>query len=224
MMKHFRCPHCDPHAPGVHCQSVSGLVSHIRRSHQKELERVPGAIEGRTDPKVDVYGMMGIPEELLEGEFENNEEETPKATTVSPSPVMPAHLALSLQSLVAAAPRLAAVAPSPVVPAPVVAPPLVLAPLPSFEWQSGNLAPSAVLPNIWAGMVNNDALGTAPPSFNQDFSPLTPMVSAGFPHVGLQVLQPPPVSDPAFAGIANPGLAAALAKVKAKMQNHAQGR
>lgn len=60
--KHFRCPSCDPKFSGGHCQSLSGLITHMRRSHNEELKRIPGASEGREDPRVEVYGMEGIPE------------------------------------------------------------------------------------------------------------------------------------------------------------------
>lgn len=63
--KHFRCPICDPKYPGGHCHSLGGLVSHMRRSHNKELTEVPGAMEGRRDPAVEVDGMVGIPPEAL---------------------------------------------------------------------------------------------------------------------------------------------------------------
>jgi len=61
--KHFRCPLCEPRSAGGHCISLAGLFSHVRRSHGKELDKVPGAIEGRENPRVEVYGMTGIPGE-----------------------------------------------------------------------------------------------------------------------------------------------------------------
>lgn len=46
--------------------SLSGLVSHVRRSHRQELKEVPGAIEGRTSLSVEVSAMNGIPQEALD--------------------------------------------------------------------------------------------------------------------------------------------------------------
>uniref|UniRef100_A0A7R9ZV90 BED-type domain-containing protein n=1 Tax=Pyrodinium bahamense TaxID=73915 RepID=A0A7R9ZV90_9DINO len=73
--KHFRCPHCDPKSPGGHCRSLSGLIAHVRRSHGREVTEVPGAIEGRQDVSVEVYGMSGIPGEEAEEEQPQNEVE-----------------------------------------------------------------------------------------------------------------------------------------------------
>ncbi|CAK0908914.1 unnamed protein product [Prorocentrum cordatum] len=58
--KHFRCTLCGPASPFKFCQSVSGLLAHVRRSHKMELTKVPGAVEGRDDVKVDVFAMRGI--------------------------------------------------------------------------------------------------------------------------------------------------------------------
>mmetsp|Transcript_71951 Transcript_71951/g.113681 ORF Transcript_71951/g.113681 Transcript_71951/m.113681 type:complete len:189 (+) Transcript_71951:170-736(+) len=64
--KHFLCRLCDPKAYGRNCLSLSGLVSHVRRSHRQELKEVPGAIEGRTSLSVEVSAMQGIPQEALD--------------------------------------------------------------------------------------------------------------------------------------------------------------
>mmetsp|Transcript_77128 Transcript_77128/g.195811 ORF Transcript_77128/g.195811 Transcript_77128/m.195811 type:complete len:301 (-) Transcript_77128:102-1004(-) len=65
--KHFRCPLCEPRSSGGHCQALGGLFSHIRRSHNRELDKIPGAVAGREDPSVEVYGMTGIPKEFADG-------------------------------------------------------------------------------------------------------------------------------------------------------------
>jgi len=64
--KHFLCRLCDPKAYGRNCLSLSGLVSHVRRSHRTELTEVPGAIEGRTSLDVEVSAMNGIPDDALD--------------------------------------------------------------------------------------------------------------------------------------------------------------
>jgi hypothetical protein len=54
--KHLRCPTC--HKRMV---STSGLVVHALQVHKRTITAVPNAIEGRDDPKVDVFGMQGVP-------------------------------------------------------------------------------------------------------------------------------------------------------------------
>jgi hypothetical protein len=54
--KHLRCPTC--HKRMV---STTGLVVHALQVHKRTITAVPNAIEGRDDPKVDVFGMQGVP-------------------------------------------------------------------------------------------------------------------------------------------------------------------
>merc|ERR1719478_1454777 len=44
---------------------MGGLVSHVRKSHRKEITEVPNAIEGRKSLEVEISAMQGIPEEAL---------------------------------------------------------------------------------------------------------------------------------------------------------------
>jgi len=63
--KHFRCPECDDGAIRGKCESVQGLIVHTLKVHGKTLSRVPNALQGRDNPELNVYGMDGIPEEVL---------------------------------------------------------------------------------------------------------------------------------------------------------------
>lgn len=56
--KHLRCPTC--HKRMV---STSGLVVHALQVHKRTVTSVPNAIEGRDNPKIDVFGMRGIPDD-----------------------------------------------------------------------------------------------------------------------------------------------------------------
>lgn len=53
--KHLKCPTCYKRMV-----STSGLVVHAMQVHKRAVT-VPNAIEGREDPRVDVFGMQGIP-------------------------------------------------------------------------------------------------------------------------------------------------------------------
>lgn len=63
--KHFRCPECDDGAIRGKCESVQGLIVHTLKIHGKALDRVPNAMQGRDNPELNVYGMEGIPLEML---------------------------------------------------------------------------------------------------------------------------------------------------------------
>mmetsp|Transcript_108290 Transcript_108290/g.345835 ORF Transcript_108290/g.345835 Transcript_108290/m.345835 type:complete len:247 (+) Transcript_108290:76-816(+) len=64
--KHFRCHECDASALRGKCESVQGLMIHTLKVHSKTLTKVPNALLGRDNPQLNVYGMEGIPPELLE--------------------------------------------------------------------------------------------------------------------------------------------------------------
>lgn len=83
--KHFACPFCDVGAFGRLCQSLSGLVSHVRRSHRKELDKVPGAMPGRESTETDVYAMNGIPANVLEAANQNNPVDNDEDDAPAPS-------------------------------------------------------------------------------------------------------------------------------------------
>merc|ERR1719356_1253362 len=63
--KHFRCAECDISAVPGKCESVQGLIVHTLKVHGKSLSRVPNALQGRDHPELNVYGMDGIPENVL---------------------------------------------------------------------------------------------------------------------------------------------------------------
>merc|ERR1719433_2184365 len=103
--KHFACPFCDVGAFGRLCQSLSGLIAHARRSHRKDLEKVPGAMKGRESTEVDVYGMSGIPQDALDAFKESlgDDADVGEVTEPPPPAIEPAVAAPAL-----AAPALAA--------------------------------------------------------------------------------------------------------------------
>lgn len=57
--KHFRCPVCNQVK-----QSLKNLNNHYLQIHRTYLPAVPNALEGRTDPNVNIFGLSGIPEDV----------------------------------------------------------------------------------------------------------------------------------------------------------------
>jgi hypothetical protein len=77
--KHLRCPTC--HKRMV---STTGLVVHALQVHKRTITAVPNAVEGRDDPKVDVYGMQGVPsEESMDKQASKRRNKNPGLTVVA---------------------------------------------------------------------------------------------------------------------------------------------
>ena len=58
--RHFKCVSC-----GKRMTTLGALVTHARHVHKEALKSVPNAREGRDDLEVQVYGMDGVPDEIL---------------------------------------------------------------------------------------------------------------------------------------------------------------
>jgi len=102
--KHFRCAECDDGQIRGKCESVQGLIVHTLKVHGKALARVPNAQQGRDNPDQNVYGMDGIPDEMMEAKgFQIRQaiggeesaaqrpkvEEPPRPTNAAPMPGFP---------------------------------------------------------------------------------------------------------------------------------------
>lgn len=58
--KHFKCDKCNRRL-----NTAGGLSVHLQQVHKETLTHVENAIDGREGVEPEVFGMMGIPEELL---------------------------------------------------------------------------------------------------------------------------------------------------------------
>eukprot|EP00405_Crypthecodinium_cohnii_P015051 CAMPEP_0206459828 /NCGR_PEP_ID=MMETSP0324_2-20121206/24402_1 /ASSEMBLY_ACC=CAM_ASM_000836 /TAXON_ID=2866 /ORGANISM="Crypthecodinium cohnii, Strain Seligo" /LENGTH=274 /DNA_ID=CAMNT_0053931441 /DNA_START=69 /DNA_END=893 /DNA_ORIENTATION=- len=83
--RHFRCQECDATAVRGKCESVQGLMIHTLKVHGKSLARVPNAMLGRDRPDLHVYGMDGIPPEVLEEKGMAPQAPAPPPTSSPPS-------------------------------------------------------------------------------------------------------------------------------------------
>ena len=89
---HFKCEECHRKVSGV-----TGLQVHCQTVHRSELERIPGAIEGRESIDVEVYGMAGVPRGFLD-------EMMKKRLRPNPSGLPPGHSAPPFGTAVGAPP------------------------------------------------------------------------------------------------------------------------
>lgn len=58
--KHFKCDRC-----GRRLNTAGGLAVHMNQVHKETLDRVENAIDGRDGLDIEIFGMEGVPEDLL---------------------------------------------------------------------------------------------------------------------------------------------------------------
>lgn len=63
--KHFKC------SCGRRLNTAGGLAVHMQQVHKETLTSVDAAIEGRSRPDVEIFGMEGIPDDLLSTHRQN---------------------------------------------------------------------------------------------------------------------------------------------------------
>lgn len=61
--KHFQCMVGNCHR---RLNTVGGLKVHMQQVHKEELHETPNALEGRKDLNLEIFGMEGVPQELVE--------------------------------------------------------------------------------------------------------------------------------------------------------------
>ncbi|XP_031392445.1 protein SUPPRESSOR OF FRI 4 isoform X1 [Punica granatum] len=89
--KHFKC-----HACHKKLSTASGMAIHVLQVHKESVTKVPNAKPGRDSTEIEIYGMQGIPPDVLAAHYGEDEEETPqklpkvepRATPIAP-PVVP---------------------------------------------------------------------------------------------------------------------------------------
>ncbi|KAJ4881252.1 Protein SUPPRESSOR OF FRI 4 [Raphanus sativus] len=69
--KHFKC-----HACHKKLSTASGMVIHVLQVHKENVTKVPNAKDGRDSTDIEVYGMQGIPPDVLAAHYGEEEEES----------------------------------------------------------------------------------------------------------------------------------------------------
>ncbi|CAM8924504.1 unnamed protein product [Rhodiola kirilowii] len=87
--KHFKCHVCHKKL-----STASGMAIHVLQVHKETVSTVPNAKPGRESTEIDIYGMQGIPPDVLAAHYGEEEEETPsKLTKYDPSSQLPGSMA-----------------------------------------------------------------------------------------------------------------------------------
>ncbi|KNA14002.1 hypothetical protein SOVF_111430 [Spinacia oleracea] len=70
--KHFKCHVCNKKL-----STASGMVIHVLQVHKENVTKVPNAKPEREATDIDIYGMQGIPPDVLAAHYGEQEEDTP---------------------------------------------------------------------------------------------------------------------------------------------------
>lgn len=70
--KHFKCHVCNKKL-----STAGGMVIHVLQVHKETVTKVPNAKAERESTEIEIYGMQGIPQDILTAHYGETEEETP---------------------------------------------------------------------------------------------------------------------------------------------------
>lgn len=85
--KHFKCHVCHKKL-----STAGGMAIHVLQVHKETVSKVPNAKEGRESTDIEIYGMQGIPSDVLAAHYDNdNPSKVSKLEGMGPSypPTMP---------------------------------------------------------------------------------------------------------------------------------------
>ncbi|XP_044497044.1 protein SUPPRESSOR OF FRI 4 [Mangifera indica] len=70
--KHFKCHVCHKKL-----STAGGMAIHVLQVHKESVTKVPNAKPGRESTDIEIYGMQGIPPDILAAHYGEEEEESP---------------------------------------------------------------------------------------------------------------------------------------------------
>ncbi|KAL3616682.1 Protein SUPPRESSOR OF FRI 4 [Castilleja foliolosa] len=70
--KHFKCHVCHKKL-----STAGGMAIHVLQVHKEQVAKVPNAKPGRESTEIEIYGMQGIPPDVLASYYGEEEEDTP---------------------------------------------------------------------------------------------------------------------------------------------------
>ncbi|KFK44891.1 hypothetical protein AALP_AA1G316200 [Arabis alpina] len=82
--KHFKCHVCHKKL-----STASGMVIHVLQVHKENVTKVPNAKSGRDSTDIEIYGMQGIPADVLAAHYGEEEEESPAKVAKVEIPSVP---------------------------------------------------------------------------------------------------------------------------------------
>ncbi|KAL7131348.1 hypothetical protein ABFS83_13G191400 [Erythranthe nasuta] len=73
--KHFKCHVCHKKL-----STAGGMAIHVLQVHKEQVAKVPNAKPGRESTEIEIYGMQGIPPDVLASHYGEEDDETPSKT------------------------------------------------------------------------------------------------------------------------------------------------
>ncbi|XP_062096499.1 protein SUPPRESSOR OF FRI 4 [Humulus lupulus] len=70
--KHFKCHVCHKKL-----STASGMAIHVLQVHKESVTKVPNAKSGRESTEIEIYGMQGIPDDILAAHYGEEDEDAP---------------------------------------------------------------------------------------------------------------------------------------------------
>ncbi|CAK9137001.1 unnamed protein product [Ilex paraguariensis] len=70
--KHFKCHVCHKKL-----STAGGMVIHVLQVHKETVNKVPNAKPGRESTDIEIYGMQGIPPDILAAHYGEDDEDAP---------------------------------------------------------------------------------------------------------------------------------------------------
>ncbi|XP_060974803.1 protein SUPPRESSOR OF FRI 4 isoform X1 [Cannabis sativa] len=70
--KHFKCHVCHKKL-----STASGMAIHVLQVHKESVTKVPNAKSGRESTEIEIYGMQGIPDDVLAAHYGEEDEDAP---------------------------------------------------------------------------------------------------------------------------------------------------
>ncbi|KAK4803122.1 hypothetical protein SAY86_001325 [Trapa natans] len=70
--KHFKC-----HACHKKLSTASGMAIHVLQVHKESVTKVPNAKPGRDSTEIEIYGMQGIPPDVMAAHYGEEEDDAP---------------------------------------------------------------------------------------------------------------------------------------------------
>ncbi|XP_034681506.1 protein SUPPRESSOR OF FRI 4-like isoform X4 [Vitis riparia] len=70
--KHFKCHVCNKKL-----STASGMAIHVLQVHKETVSKVPNANPGRESTEIEIFGMQGIPDDILAAHYGEQDEDNP---------------------------------------------------------------------------------------------------------------------------------------------------
>ncbi|KAI9103162.1 hypothetical protein DFS34DRAFT_354970 [Phlyctochytrium arcticum] len=94
-IKHFKCTECNKKL-----NTAGGMVVHMQQVHKMPCLRVSNALPGRESTDIEIFGMVGVPEDDLQAHYDkiSNKSQSSKRSKIDPSVLTPEALKAQMEA------------------------------------------------------------------------------------------------------------------------------